>query len=136
MITVGLYQQEGREKMKEKIIVFEQTEHCVRGKTDWNRVKNLTEAEILAAAKSDPDALPLTKRQIKQFKRVHPVATVDVKKVREKFKFSQAQFAAFFGISKRTLQQWEQHRSEPNAMARNFLRVIEVDPKLVQRALS
>ena len=122
--------------MKEKIIIVEQTDRRIRGKTDWDRLKNMTESELMAAAKADPDAQPSTKKQLKQFKRVHPVETIDVKKVREKFKFSQAQFAAFFGISKRTLQQWEQHRSEPNTMARNFLRVIEVDPKLVQRALS
>ena len=136
MTITELFQQERLIKMKEKIIRVKKSDGPFYGTTDWNRVDALTEAELLAAAKADPDALPSTKKQLRSFKRVNPVKSVDVKKVREKFKFSQAQFAAFFGISKRTLQQWEQHRSEPNTMARNFLRVIEVDPKLVQRALS
>jgi len=123
--------------MKEKIIIFERKLGApLTGKTDWKRVDALTEEEITSAALADPDALPSTPEQLRSFKRVHPVKTVDVQKVRKKFNFSQAQFAAFFGISVRTLQQWEQHRSEPSTMARNFLKVIEYDPHLVQRALS
>lgn len=122
--------------MKEKIIIVKKSDGPFRGTTDWKRVDALTEEEIMRAALADPDALPSTPEQLRSFKRVHPIKTVDVQKVRKKFNFSQAQFAAFFGISVRTLQQWEQHRSEPNAMARNFLKVIEYDPHLVQRALS
>ena len=39
-------------------------------KTDWEKVKSMTEKEIISAAKSDPDAQPLTDAQLKKFKRV------------------------------------------------------------------
>lgn len=39
-------------------------------KTDWEKVKSMTEKEIISAAKSDPDAQPLTGAQLKKFKRV------------------------------------------------------------------
>jgi uncharacterized protein (DUF4415 family) len=42
----------------------------VRGQTDWDAVDALTEEEITAAALSDPDAQPLTKEQLLEFRRV------------------------------------------------------------------
>jgi putative transcriptional regulator len=49
---------------------------------------------------------------------------------------SQAQFARCFGVSVRTLQDWEQHRHQPNQTARNFLMVIAKETKAVLRALN
>lgn len=40
-----------------------------QSKTDWVKVKSMTETEIVIAAKSDPDAKPLTKTQLKKFNR-------------------------------------------------------------------
>lgn len=42
----------------------------LKSKTDWNRVKHMTEREIIAAAKADLDAQPLTTAELKQFKPV------------------------------------------------------------------
>jgi hypothetical protein len=42
-----------------------------KGKTNWNRIKSMTERQIIASAKSDPDAKLLTKVQLKKFKRVN-----------------------------------------------------------------
>jgi hypothetical protein len=42
-------------------------------KTNWKKVKALTEKQIIAAAKSDPDNQPLTRAQLKKFKRVNPL---------------------------------------------------------------
>ena len=106
------------------------------GQTNWNRVKAITEKEIIAAAKSDPDAKPLSKVELKQFKRVHSPKKVNVKATREELGFSQKEFAGYFGVSIRTVQEWEQHRRNPTAIARNFLTVIAREPKAVQRALS
>lgn len=108
----------------------------MKSKTDWKRVKSMTEKEIIAAAKSDPDAKPLTAAQLKKFKRVNPPNTVYVKLIRVKLGLSQEQFANYFGVSVRTIQEWEQHRREPTATARNFLKVIECAPQVVQKALS
>ena len=105
------------------------------GRTDWSAVKLMTEEEINNAAKSDPDALPLSSDQLKQFKRVNPTQEVDVKLIRHKLHVSQDEFANYFGVSIRTIQEWEQHRRIPTATARNFLKVIELEPKAVLRAL-
>lgn len=108
----------------------------MKGKTDWKKVKSMTEKEIVSAAKADPDAKLLTAAQLKKFKRVQPPKVVDVKKIRDRLHLSQEQFAHFFGVSIRTIQEWEQHRRTPTATARNFLKVIELEPKAVQKALS
>jgi len=107
----------------------------LKGKTDWKRVQALTEEDILCAAKTDPDALPSNHEELKRFKRVHPVRFADVKKIRETLHLTQKEFAEFFGVSPRTIQEWEQKRKNPSAIARNFLRVIEVAPAVVQKAL-
>lgn len=107
------------------------------GKTNWKKVKNMTEREIISAANSDLDAKPLTAAQLKKFKRVEPSKKeVNVKMIRGKLHLSQQQFADYFGVSIRTIQEWEQYRRKPTATARNFLRVIELQPKAVQKALS
>src|SRR5262245_9425326 len=122
--------------MKEKRIIIKSLDKLPPGKTDWSAIKKMTEKEIAEAAKSDPDAPLSTLKQLRKFKRVHPPKRVNVRKIRETLHLTQTEFSAYFGISERTLQQWEQHRSEPNALARNFLRVIERNPKAVQKALS
>jgi putative transcriptional regulator len=105
-------------------------------KTDWKKVKFLTEKEIIAAAKSDLDARPLTAAQLKKFKRVESSKEADVKTIRDNLHLSQKQFANYFGVSVRTVQEWEQHRRTPTATARNFLKVIAREPEAVQKALS
>jgi putative transcriptional regulator len=107
----------------------------MKGKTDWNKLKSMSEKQIIKAAKSDPDAKPLTRMQLKKFKRVHPPQEIDVKEIRKKLALSQEQFAHYFGVSIRTIQEWEQHRRTPTAIARNFLKVIEFEPKIVRRVL-
>ncbi len=106
-----------------------------KGKTNWNKVKLMSEAEINSAAKTDLDAPPLTKEDLKKFKRVHPIKEVDVKRIRQKLHLSQDEFAHYFGVSVRTIQEWEQHRRTPTATTRNFLKVIEKEPKAVLKAL-
>jgi putative transcriptional regulator len=49
---------------------------------------------------------------------------------------SQSAFARYFGVSLRTIQEWEQHRRTPNQLARNFLKVIEKASKAVLEALA
>ena len=107
----------------------------MKDKTNWNALKNMTEKEIAQAAQSDPDAPLLSEEQLNHFKRVHPAQDIDVREIRTKLHLSQEKFAMFFGVSKRTIQEWEQHRKQPNAASRNFLRVVEYAPNIVQEAL-
>lgn len=107
----------------------------MKDKTNWEALKNMTEEDIERAANSDPDNPLLSEHELKQFKRVNPVQDIDVKDIRTKLHLSQDKFAIFFGVSKRTIQEWEQHRKRPNATSRNFLRVVEFAPDVVQQAL-
>ena len=68
--------------------------------------------------------------------RAHVPMDIDVRAVRRKIGLSQDEFARQFGVSKRTIQDWEQNRRRPEGPARAFLRVIEREPEAVQRALA
>ena len=63
----------------------------------------------------------------------HVPAHVDVKSIREQMGLAQAAFAARFGFSPRTLQQWEIGRRMPHGPARVLL--LSREPKAVRRAL-
>ncbi|MCL5260919.1 MAG: helix-turn-helix domain-containing protein [Gammaproteobacteria bacterium] len=104
-------------------------------KTDWKKVAKLSDKEINAAARLDKDARPTTKKQLAKFKRVHSLKSTDIKQIREKLNMSQAVFAAYFGISKRTLQEWEQGRRHPEGPACTLLTVINHESQAVERAL-
>ena len=67
--------------------------------------------------------------------RVFDYKAVDVKRVRNKLYVSQGQFALMIGVSKATLQNWEQGRRKPEGPAKALLRVVEKKPKAVLEAL-
>ena len=60
---------------------------------------------------------------------------VDVKRLRESAKMSQAEFANTFCINPRTLQDWEQGRRKPDTTTRAYLAVIAHNRKAVVQAL-
>lgn len=61
---------------------------------------------------------------------------VDVGRIRAKAGLSQSEFAARYGFSHRTLQDWEQKRVQPDGATRAYLTVIDRNPQAVQAALS
>src|SRR5271166_297585 len=91
-----------------------------RGETDWGRLDSMTEAEVLAAAMSDPDAQPITAEQLARMRRVSRV-----KVLRQRLGMTQAEFALAFHLPITTLRDWEQRRSAPDAPARALLLAIE-----------
>jgi putative transcriptional regulator len=93
----------------------------------------MTEAEILANAKSDPDNLPLTDAQLRAMRRAIPHP--NVKRIRKSLNLTQAGFAVRFGFDVAALRDWEQGRRNPDRAARILLSVIEHEPKAVDRAL-
>lgn len=99
--------------------------------TDWARVNAMTDKEVVAAAMSDPDALPLTPEQLARMRRVPRV-----KVLRQRLEMTQAEFAEAFHLPITTLRDWEQHRSTPDAPARALLLAIERDPKVMRRLLA
>ncbi len=65
------------------------------------------------------------------------IITVDpeVKKIREKTGLSQSHFATLIGVSKRTLENWEQGRRHPTGPAKALLRIVDADPQGALNAL-
>src|SRR5262245_15412834 len=87
-------------------------------------VRPMTDKEIEAAARNDPDNPPLTEEQLKQMKRVPRVRTL-----RRALRLTQEEFAARFHIPLGTLRDWEQGRTEPDQPTRAYLKVIARDPE-------
>ena len=58
-----------------------------------------------------------------------------VREVRGGLGLAQSEFARQFGLSLRSLQEWEQARRVPDTAVLAYLRVIERNPKAVQSAL-
>src|ERR1044071_4471042 len=90
----------------------------------------MTQDEIDAAAKSDPDNRPLTPADFARMKR-----TAQVKIIRRALGLSQDDFAARYHIPIGTLRDWEQGRAVPDQAARAYLTVIARDPEAVRKAL-
>jgi putative transcriptional regulator len=67
--------------------------------------------------------------------RTSELAEPDVRSIREVAKISQSQFAKLIGVSVRTLQNWEQHRTRPTGPARALLKIVASDPKSAIEAL-
>lgn len=100
------------------------------GKHDWSRLEAMTEAEVQAAALSDPEAQPLTDADMARMRRVPRVKTL-----RRALGLTQEEFSARYQIPLGTLRDWEQARAEPDQPARAYLRAIAGDPEAVKRAL-
>jgi putative transcriptional regulator len=66
---------------------------------------------------------------------VHVPEEINVRRIRKKVGLSQADFASYFGVKKRTVQEWEQGRRVPSSTSRCFLLVVDREPAAVRRAL-
>ena len=91
----------------------------------------MSAAEIERAARSDPDAQPLTEADLKRMKR-----TPQVKIIRRALELTQEEFASRFHIPLGTLRDWEQGRSEPDQPTKAYLKLIARDPDHVNRVLN
>ncbi|OEE54079.1 MULTISPECIES: NadS family protein [Vibrionaceae] len=70
-----------------------------------------------------------------QAARVTEFAEPEVKAIRAKTGLSQSRFAGVMGVSKRTLENWEQGRRHPTGPARALLKIVDADPEYALRAL-
>ena len=55
--------------------------------------------------------------------------------IRERMGVSQEKFALMLGVSKRTVENWEQGRRHPTGAARSLLRIVDADPEHALKAL-
>ncbi|MFO1352925.1 MAG: helix-turn-helix domain-containing protein [Gammaproteobacteria bacterium] len=96
----------------------------------------MTEKEVLERdAKRDIGAeLLQSVREMKAGERgrVHQIEVFSVMEARHKVGLSQAQFAVLLGVSKRTLQDWEQGRQEPSGAAKSLLKAAEKRPDVLR----
>jgi putative transcriptional regulator len=106
-----------------------------RGRVDLKRVRSTTDKDIARWIAEDPDTAPELSRGAR-FRLVYNPPLPDVKGLRKKLRMTQAEFAKHFGLSRRTIEQWEQGRAIPDRPARILLAVIESDPRAVERALA
>jgi putative transcriptional regulator len=86
---------------------------------------NLTPEEVEALSES-----PLTREDLLRMPR-KPRAII----IRKTLGLTQEEFAARYHIPLGTLRDWEQGRTEPDAPARAYLRVIAVEPEITARAM-
>jgi putative transcriptional regulator len=100
-------------------------------KADRPSTRAMTKNEIMAAALSDPDNLPMTDEEWAAAK-----PFVSTLLIRHMFKLSPEEFSARYQIPLETLHAWEEGRSDPDAAARAYLRVIRREPEMVARALA
>jgi len=59
----------------------------------------------------------------------------DVRRLREAADVTQRELAGLLGVSRRTLENWEQHRTRPTGPARALLRIFERNPAAAIEAL-
>jgi len=110
---------------------------------DWSKLDAKTDDDIVRDVASDPEAAPVLEaeelsRRLQDGRAVvrRPPRSVDVRAIRRKLELTQVAFAARFGFSPRTVQQWEQGRRTPEGHARILLRIIERRPEVVDEALA
>jgi putative transcriptional regulator len=96
---------------------------------DWQRLDVMTDAEITAAALSDPDAQPISPERWATARR--PAL---IKRIRHKLGMGRETFAAAYGIPLDTIIAWERHGSEPTPTETAYLRLIEREPELAKLA--
>jgi putative transcriptional regulator len=92
--------------------------------TDWNKIDALSDGDISRQIAANPDAAPDTAPEI------------DVRAIRRAVGMTQAEFAAAYQFSIRTVQQWERGAKRPSGPARTLLRAIKADPEGLRRALA
>lgn len=87
--------------------------------------------ELLASVQEMDEIVAGKKKPARVFEYPEP----EVKRIRENTGLSQNQFALLIGVSKRTLENWEQGRRHPTGPAKALLRILEADPKHALKAL-
>jgi putative transcriptional regulator len=92
--------------------------------TDWDKVDAMTDADIARQIASNPDAAP------------DMAPDIDVRAIRLATGMTQAQFAAAYEFSVRTIQEWERGAKRPSGPARTLLRAIKGDPEGLRKALA
>lgn len=87
--------------------------------------------ELLKSVEQMDDIVQGKRKPARQFE----FPELEVKAIREKTGLSQGRFAVLIGVSKRTLENWEQGRRHPTGPAKALLKIVDADPENAIRAL-
>jgi putative transcriptional regulator len=98
----------------------------MRTEKDWDALVQQSVAEGIAYVRGDKIAARVTKIEVVE----------NALKTRQQLGISQPKFAKMIGVSVRTLENWEQGRSQPNGAAKALLRVAAYAPDVVLKALN
>ncbi len=96
---------------------------------DW--LEPMTDEDLELAALSDPDNRPLSAERLA---RLRPIPLI--RRLRSKLATSQTEFADRYRIPIGTVRDWEQGRSEPDAVALAYLTVIDAQPAMTAEVLA
>jgi putative transcriptional regulator len=91
---------------------------------DWAKIDAMTDEDIARQIADNPDAAP------------DMAPEFDVFAIRKACGMSQAEFAATYGFSVRTLHGWERGAKKPSGAARTLLRAIKADPEGLRKAVA
>ena len=92
--------------------------------TDWRKIDAMTDADVARQIAANPDAAP------------DAAPEIDVRAIRRATGMTQAEFAAAFEFSVRTVQEWERGAKRPSGPAQTLLRAIKGDPEGLRKALA
>ncbi len=92
--------------------------------------KNMFE-ELMSSVEEMDQIVKGSKKAARTFSYPEP----QVKAIREKTGLSQSRFASLIGVSKRTLENWEQGRRHPTGPAKALLRILDADPEHAVKSL-
>ena len=87
----------------------------------------LTDEDISAGIRLDPDASETTPKQWARMRRISPARFI-----RQKLSMTPRSFAEAYDIPLETLQAWERHQSEPTSVELAYLRRIERLPEILR----
>lgn len=107
--------------------------HVLREIRRLKVTKSDKELEVRDAKRDLGSELLESVRQMKADKKaqVHHIAVSDIVEARYKVGLSQDQFAVLLGVSKRTLQDWEQGRREPSGAAKSLITIAMKRPDVL-----
>ena len=100
------------------------------GGMDWAALAAMTDAEVEAAARADPDAQPMSDDRLGRARRVGLAGSL-----RFKLKLGRDEFCRRYRIPLGVLRGWERGTIEPDVVALAYLNVIAADPEGVAKTL-
>ena len=106
---------------------------------DWDRIGDMTDADIARQIGENPDAAPSyadpRARLVMRLKSKRRTAKYKVTLLRRALRLTRAEFSSAYGIPLRTLEKWEQGVRVPDQATLSYLVAIAAFPDKIRAAL-